>query len=87
MDKKDIIAVIYEVLRDTMEIDINRASDDEKFVDMGCDAEDWCFLFVPEVEEKLGCSLPPHEWESPHLTIDDIADLFMKHMKSREKEA
>ncbi len=87
MDKKDIIAVIYEVLRDTMEVDINRFSGNDKIVDMGCDAEDLCFLFVPEVEEKLGCSLPLHQWESPHLTIDDIADLFMKHLKSREKEA
>ena len=79
--KAKVREAIYEVLDVEMAIDLDQV-DPKASVTPLADTDDWTFIFVPEIEKRLGISVPVKLWREVD-TVDEMVDLLVKFVESR----
>lgn len=71
---KDIIQVLYEILRDDMAIKINDVGLSELLANYA-DSDDLSFIFIPMVEARFDVKIPAKKW-SEVGSLEEIAQML-----------
>jgi hypothetical protein len=77
--KAQIRQAIYDVLSDEMKINLEHVNPTEELAPLA-DTDDWSFIFVPELERRLGISVPLKYW-SKAGTVDEIVEMIEGFMQ------
>lgn len=76
MDKIQIEATIFAVMRDTLGIDVSGIARTDELARLNVDTDDWTFLFMPEIQRRLEVFVPVDAW-SRASTVERMAEMFM----------
>ena len=79
---KNIEKIIFEVLKDEMAIDISNIGITDELSPLA-DTDDWSFIFVPELEKRLGISVPVKAWSQVN-SVKEVASLLEEYVKPGE---
>lgn len=58
------------------------ALSDDLVLDLRIDSDDLSYVFVPELEQRFGITIPAGEWESVH-TVQDAVSLLERFVGRR----
>ena len=62
--REEVSSLVYELLEDILVRDKRSIRDDDRLVhDLHIDSDDFSFLFVPKLHEKLDIKTKPDEWQ------------------------
>ena len=79
MEKADIEKIIYEVLEQKLALNITTITPTELLAPLA-DTDDWSFLFIPELEERLGVSVDNDDWSTAG-TIEQVRDMLYRYAR------
>ena len=80
MGKKETIQTIYDVLQGPLELDIEKIGISDNLVRLDVDSDEWSFVFIPELNKRLGCSSSVDDWKNLNPTINEIAEMYERLM-------
>ena len=81
MDRIAIEKIIYEVMYESLAIDVSGISPSDDLADLDVDTDDWSDLFVPDLQKRLGVSVPVKEWGRA-TTVSRMAEMLTKYVTS-----
>ena len=88
MRKREIERVIYDVLQNTLDLDVRNINRTDNLANLKVDGDDWSFLFIPEVEGRLGVSIPFGHWhEMGVFTVQRTAEMLQDHIKTKSSSS
>ena len=79
-----VTAVVLEVLRDVVDPSEREVLLTDRLVkDLRIDSDDLSFLFVPNIQDRLGLKIPVKEWRTVY-TIQDTINLCRKYFITQQ---
>ena len=81
--REEVSSLVYELLEDILVRDKRSIRDDDRLVhDLHIDSDDFSFLFVPKLHEKLDIKTKPDEWQDV-FTVDDVIRLCLRYTEQK----
>ena len=81
LQEKTIEMTIYALLEDIVKIPRSAIRRVDFLVrDLHMDSDDFSFLFVPELEKRLGIHVPVQAWSTVY-SVDDTIHLLKQYME------
>ena len=79
--KEEILQLLNEILRDDMGINIENIGASDLLANYA-DSDDLSFIFIPEVQARLGVTIPIHKW-SEVGSLQEVAQMLEEFTVAR----
>ncbi len=86
MKRNEIEQTIYVVLKESLAIDANGIEATDELTKLNVDTDDWSFSFIPDLQERLGVSVPAEKWSNVS-TISEIVDMLLPYINESLRTA
>ena len=80
MKRNEIEQIIYVVLNESLAMDTNGIDATDELTKLNVDTDDWTFSFIPDLQERLGVSVPAEEWSNVS-TVSEIVEMLLPYIK------
>lgn len=77
--------LIYNIMREQLCINIEKIKSTDELGKLNVDTDDWSFIFIPAIEEKLRIKPSVEEWGRVG-TIEEITQLLVSHLQVKSQK-